>query len=282
MGYGDELMATGIARGAAARGKRVAFGDGQGIIWGRHCAEVFRDNPNIAPPGSENDPDLVWIPHYEGNRRYNHRGGNGWIWHYDFRPEPGEVFFSEAELRFAKECGALGCVVIEPNVLREKPGASNKQWPLQRYQQVTIELQRLGYELAQFCYPGTTSNLPVKLIEAPSFRLALAALSRARLYVGPEGGLHHGAAAVGVPAVVIFGGFVPPEVTGYDFHVNLAAGGQACGSTSSCEHCRAAMDAITVDQVLGAALSELKRTHAYTSPSSQGSNVNARELSPTL
>jgi hypothetical protein len=39
MGYGDELMATGMARGAAARGKRVAFGDGQRIICGPYCFE---------------------------------------------------------------------------------------------------------------------------------------------------------------------------------------------------------------------------------------------------
>ncbi len=29
LGYGDNLMATGMARGAACRGKRIAFGNGR-------------------------------------------------------------------------------------------------------------------------------------------------------------------------------------------------------------------------------------------------------------
>jgi ADP-heptose:LPS heptosyltransferase len=148
--------------------------------------------------------------------------------------------------------------VIEPNVPRGKSIAPNKQWPLQRYVHIALELQRRGYQVAQLWHGNAVFTLPaVKLIPTPNFRVALAALSRARLYLGPEGGLHHGAAAVGVPAAVIFGGFVPPQVTGYDFHVNLSAGGEACGSMTPCKHCRAALDAISIDQVLGAALSLL-------------------------
>jgi hypothetical protein len=42
-----------------------------------------------------------------------------------------------------------------------------------------------------------------------------------RLVVCSEGGVQHIAAAVGTPAVVIFGGFLNPEVNGYPFNRNL-------------------------------------------------------------
>ena len=89
--------------------------------------------------------------------------------------------------------------------------------------------------------------------------MGLAALSGAKLAVLPEGGLHHGAAALGVKAVVLFGGFIPPEVTGYPQcgHINLTGGALACGSIHKCEHCVVAMNSITVDEVLDSAHSLL-------------------------
>jgi hypothetical protein len=32
------------------RGKRVVFGNGRRIIWTKQSHEVFRGNPNVAPP----------------------------------------------------------------------------------------------------------------------------------------------------------------------------------------------------------------------------------------
>src|SRR4030095_3529410 len=93
MGYGDDIMATGMARGAAARGKRIAFGDGQRIIWGPHSAEIFQGNPNIAPPGVERRPDIEWIHYYRGCRIYSYATADRWVWNYDFRPKPGQLFF---------------------------------------------------------------------------------------------------------------------------------------------------------------------------------------------
>jgi hypothetical protein len=47
-----------------------------------------------------------------------------------------------------------------------------------------------------------------------------------------EGGMHHAAAAVGVPAVVLFGGFIPPEIMGYKGQISLTGGATACGNIS--------------------------------------------------
>lgn len=253
MGFGDDLMATGMARGAAARGARIAFGDGRKIIWGPHSAEAFRGNPNVAPPGSEHDADIEWIRYHKGHRVYNTAGGRGWLWNYTFRPTPGELFFDQREREFAASIQP-GFVLIEPNVPAQKGIAPNKQWPVDRYQAVADMLRDAGHRVVQFYYGGRYRLDRVEHLATPTMRMAIAALSRASLYIGSEGGMHHGAAAVGISAVVIFGGVIPPTVTGYDFHANLAAGGEACGSITACEHCRKALDAITVDQVYQAAM----------------------------
>jgi len=253
VGFGDEILGSGLARGAAARGKRVAFGDGQHIIWGQQSVEIFRGNPNVAPPGSEGAADLEWIAHYPGKRLYNRANGNSWVWNYDFRPKPGEIFFDASERDIAAVVPP-GFVLMEPNVPAHKAVAINKQWDPARFQWVADRLCQDGHRVVQLTYEGMTHQLrDVETFPTQSVRIALAVLARAALFVGHEGGMHHGAAALGIPAVVIFGGFIPPRVTGYDNHENMAAGEPACGSLIPCLHCRQALESITARQVYDAA-----------------------------
>lgn len=248
MGYGDDIMASGMARGL--NGKRAAFGDGKRIIWGPWSKEVFQNNPNVARPGDEGARDLHWIDYYKGHRNYNRRSTDGkrWIWNYEFRPTPGQLFFSIDEVEFAESVGR-GFVLIEPNVPWHKSVAVNKDWGRAKYQAIADRFLEQGADVVQFSH-GRDRLKGVRVIVTPTFRHALAALSRARLAILPEGGLHHGAAALGLPAVVIYGGFIPPAVTGYPIHANLTGNTeQACGSLWRCEHCRAALERITVDDV---------------------------------
>lgn len=260
MGYGDELMASGLARGLAEKGKRAAFGDGKRIIWHQYAHELHFNNPNIAQPGSEGDDDLIWIQHYPGKRPYNQGFGNRWLWITGHNNNPGQVFFDDEELSFANKHGS-GFILIEPNVPAFKTVGINKQWPHERYAEVAHHLVKAGHEIVQFQYPppyGPGHRIQqARQIKAPSFRHALAVLANARLYIGPEGGLHHGSAAVETPAVVIFGGFISPNVTGYSNHTNLYVGGPACGSFHYCEHCRKAMHSISVSKVYDAAMEKL-------------------------
>lgn len=246
MGFGDDIMASGMAR--ELNGKRAAFGDGKRIIWGPWSAEVFHNNPHIARPGEERADDLHWIDYYKGHRKYNRMNGDRsrWIWNYEFKAVPGQIFFTDAEMEYAERLEP-GFVVIEPNV-PIKPVAPNKDWGLAKYQAVADRFLGAGHDVVQFSH-SRDRLAGVRRIETPTFRKALAALSRARLAILPEGGLHHGAAAVGVRAVVIFGGFIPPQVTGYSFHANLTGDALACGSLFKCRHCREALDRISVDDV---------------------------------
>jgi glycosyl transferase family 9 (putative heptosyltransferase) len=248
VGYGDQLMATGMARGAAARGKRIAFGDGERILWDHNSEEIFRDNPNIAPPGSEGAHDLEWIRFYRGNRIYNRHDQvtNKWVWNYDFKSTPGEIVFSAEEIRYAETIQSHD-ILIEPHVQTFKLGAINKQWPFDRYVELSHRLKKDGYRILQLAN-GASLPYTHTLVKAPSFRHAMAALSKVSLYIGPEGGLHHAAAALGIPGVVIFGGWVPPQVTGYDTHTNIAHG-KACGTLTPCPHCFAVLNSISVSKM---------------------------------
>jgi len=259
MGIGDNIMASGLARGARARGKRMAFGDGQRIIWDQNSEQVFRNNPNIATPGSEQRGDLEWMAFYKGHRIYNKQGDGRWIWNYQWRPKPGQLFFSIQEKARAHQWRLSRFVVMEPNVVQWKTVAPNKQWPVERYQEVSDRLRERGFRVIQFEnreFPGYRLR-HADHVRTENYRHAASILAHAVLYVGSEGGLHHGAAALDVPGVVLFGGFVPPEVTGYPTHTNLTGGAEACGSLKACEHCRAAMDAISAEEVLAAALARL-------------------------
>lgn len=241
-------MATGLARGMIERGKRAAFGDGKKIIWGPWSAEMFKHNPNVAIPGSEGSKDLEWIGYYKGKRNYNTQQNDRWVWNYSFRPTPGQFFFDQHESEIAAGFKDE-FVVVEPNVPWQKSVAGNKDWGQEKYQELTDRLVKSGVRVVQFSHKNTRRFLQGAKLATLNFRQAIAVLGRSRLYVGPEGGMHHAAAAVGVGAVVIFGGFIPPQVTGYDTHVNLTGTDRACGSLINCSHCRDAMSHITVDEV---------------------------------
>jgi ADP-heptose:LPS heptosyltransferase len=244
-----------MARGAKARGKRIAFGDGKRIIWGPWSKDIFRGNPNVASPGDERAGDIEWIDYYKGKRGYNRHdpAGKRWIWNYEFRSKPGEFFFSDAEEKFADLLApADDFILIEPHV-PAKSVAPNKDWGFQKFQAVADALSNNGHLVVQFDY-GRPTLRGAQRVKTRSFREAAAVLSRAAAAILPEGGLHHAAAAVEVPAVVIFGGFIPAEVTGYEGHANLTAGAEACGSLTPCAHCRAALERITIDEVLQSAI----------------------------
>ena len=211
---------------------------------------MFANNPNIAAPGYEGKANLEWIHHYKGHRLYNKLENGKWIWNYDFKVRPGEFYFSDSELNYSCQF-PQGFIVIEPNVPWQKIVAPNKDWGELKYRNVAAELKRRGFDIVQFKHKNSKRILPeAAIIDAGNFRNAIAGLSRARLYIGPEGGMHHAAAAVHVPAVVLFGGFIPPQVMGYENQICLTGGAQACGNIMPCMHCKQAMENITVEEVL--------------------------------
>jgi ADP-heptose:LPS heptosyltransferase len=265
MGFGDEIMGTGIAKGARARGKRIAFGDGKNIIWSAQAEQIYAGNPNIAPPGKEREPNLEWIAHYGGYRAYHHgargpRGDRWYIWNFEFRAVPGEIYNPAVRAVGSRKDDII---IIEPNT-KGKLHTRNKRWSLERFQKVATHFKKKGFKVIQLLHRNSELKLGgVRYEHSASFINAVARIKRARLLITNDGGLHHAAAATGTAAVVIFGGWAPPQVTGYDFHCNLTGGADIwCGSLTLCQHCKDALDRISVDEVIAASEEQLCRCHS--------------------
>jgi len=183
-----------------------------------------------------------------GHRPYiKAKHADRWVWR-PYKPEPADIIFTPAELAFAEPY--RGSIMLEPSV--KDIGHKNKDWGLLYWLKLAnaMHSDRLG-PVIQCVKEPTIRGLPhAKIVTTKGFRLTAAVLSVCKAYVGPEGGLHHAAAAVGVPAVVIYGGFISPNITGYAQHRNLFTGGEPCGMRTDCPHCRKAMLDITPSMVL--------------------------------
>ena len=80
-------------------------------------------------------------------------------------------------------------------------------------------------------------------------------MKMANLFLGPEGGFGHVAAALNKPAVILFGGWIHPKSTGYDFHENIYIdiNGSPCGiRDTECDHCKECMSLIKTERVIKA------------------------------
>jgi hypothetical protein len=244
MGWGDELMAAGQARSVHERtGKRVEIVD----RWGqRRTHAMWLGNPKIARLDEKGDFEKVVNG---GNCRPYHLGKNDqrWVFNPDFRATPGEIYFTEAEQEFA---AAHPPRIVISATLKAK-ASPNKQWGRKRWVEFVRLAREAGHRLVELGEKNDARLPGAGFIPTPDFRTACAVLARAPAYVGHEGGLHHAAAALGVPGVVIFGGFTPVELTGYELHRNLGVGiEKACGMRLRCGHCENEMAKIEPAKVL--------------------------------
>lgn len=247
MGIGDCLMASGQARVMQQTDPRkVRIQHQHKVPW----SEIWERNQRIARREERGDFQILYARSLESNMRPYHTGKTErqWLYNLDFRPDVGEINLSYEELQFGWQYAPE--VIIEPNI---KAGASpNKQWGWDRWYRLAELAAVEGIRLYQIGPAGTARmTAGVQFIETRSFRHGCAVLARAKAYIGGEGGLHHAAAALGVPGVVVFGGYIPVELTGYAIHRNLGVSlGDACGMRVPCSHCAKAMKAITPEQVL--------------------------------
>lgn len=246
MGYGDALMDSGAARVAQLTDPRkVRIMLGHRLVWN----EIWDNNPRIATPDAKGDFQIIYGRDQLNNMRPYHsaKSETKWTYNLDFRPHVGEIYFSAGEKRYAYSYKPQ--IIIEPNI--KTKASPNKQWPLSNWKLFVRMAREAGFALFQVGPHGTRTIDGARLIVTQNFRQACAVLANARAYVGHEGGLHHAAAALGIPGVVIFGGFTPVELTGYALHRNLGVSlGDACGMRIPCDHCRKAMNEIEPELVL--------------------------------
>lgn len=237
MGVGDWIMATADAKDVNEKyGVRVVFGDGQN----QHYSEVFDRNPRIAQellPGER----FAWVANYPSRRPYIKQVHK---YHFDFHEE----FKARAGELFPSAPKSGGYVLIEPNVKKQYLIGANKDWGFSNWKELVRKIDCEWYQM------GNGPMLDKKrMIKTPTFTDAVNHLAGARLLITTDGALHHAAAALGIPAIVLWGGVASPRNLGYDTQTNIWHGAEPCGTHSKkCAHCQQAMKKITVDEVLSA------------------------------
>ena len=87
------------------------------------------------------------------------------------------------------------------------------------------------------------------------FRTACSVINEVDLYLGPEGGFSHAAAALNKKAVIYFGGWSNPQTMGYSFHKNIYVDTEEspCGAKGYlCNHCEKCRESISIEKMIRA------------------------------
>lgn len=254
MGFGDELMALGHAQRAAREtGGRVRILDRKGLarwhpLWARE--------PRILRPGEAPGDSAV-------SEIVNGPGARPYIFRWDVEDGRPRAVFS----RWEAESYRATCRLTEEEaeraqdlarrfgpyaVLEHRTGpqsSPNKTWSSRGYAEVMEGLRGLGLRVVQVGPEPAGLLRGAVHVPTADFADVFPVLAGAELYVGPEGGLHHAAAAVGARAVVLFGHFIGRRVTGYADHA-VVGGEHGCGRWAPCLECRRWMDTLPAERVL--------------------------------
>lgn len=256
MGVGDEIMAMGDAEALhASCGDQVVI---LGINRQPRWHHVWDNNPAISKQGK------IRMVNGPGFRRYIIARGRGKRTIFDpaHKAKAGKICLTASERqRVEMLCPSGDFVIIEP--MTHFPGSSrNKNWGMENWEQVIKDFPLPVYQFdIGDDAPRLNGALP---IFSTDIRVSAGIVARAKLVLTIDGGMHHIAASMKRPAVVVFGGFCDPKITGYDFHHNFYADipGSPCGRYDDCPHCRTAMSMITPDAVRAAAIEILRKRGA--------------------
>ena len=172
-----------------------------------------------------------------------------------------EIFLSAGERgEFERRYGADAVVVCPAG--KQTHAADRKEWGVENFQAVVDALPEWHW-----IQTGASGPLlrGVDDLRGLPVRDTAGLLSRARLFLGLEGGLMHLARAVDCPTVVVYGGAVSPAVSGYPEHIVLTREPEcapcltAHGPLTPCPHARKCLTGIPVAEVVAALTSAASR-----------------------
>ena len=273
MGYGDAIMAT-----YYAKIEKQKYPDRQVVVGNYKTklalnSKVFYNNPNISDPKKLDEKRIVhFVDHNNTNRPYidwQKTTKHKYYWNFGHRAMPGELYFDKQEISEAQNTITEADIFWESSNTAEHKGiifiesskiakikskcGENQSWGFEKWDK-TVEILKKNYLIIYPTHDNSFNHRGIFSYNC-SFRVACAILKYCNLYLGPEGGFAHAAAALSKPGVVVYGGWIPPQVIGYDFHENLYVDleGSPCGIRDrECDHCKKCMDLITVDNVVNA------------------------------
>ena len=266
MGYGDEIMTTGFVKLAKQKypEAQIIIGDKKSGYVYDHL--IFNNNPKITKSNFIDPEQQIWLESFPGKRPYiKSYDSKKIIWNDKFRAIKGEIYFDNNELSFAKNellkirnKSSKKIIFIEPSPKKNTDfkkqsdnniGKINKRWDKNKWQELIYELKNKFVFIQNFHEQSIKYHNcnPLK----SSFREACSVLNLCDGFVGWEGGLSHAAAALNKKAVVLFGGFISPKLTGYELHENIYVDikGSPCGKRDYCNHCEKCRNIITVEEV---------------------------------
>lgn len=165
----------------------------------------------------------------------------------------GRIWLTQAERDHCTITGDFA--VVSPHI--KENASPNKSWGAERWEKVIADFPIPVYQLGN--KPGDQLIYPAKFFHTSTMRHAAAVVARAALVLTNEGGMHHLAAAMDTQAIVVFGSFISPAITGYASHANFSVDTPEgyCGKWQPCRHCENAMATITPDMVKEKALQML-------------------------
>ena len=272
MGYGDDLLITGFAAE-----EKKKYPERQVIIGNlkkKNASHsiIYDNNPNISDCRNlDKNKPIHLIDYHQENRPYIdylNSTSKKYIWNYNYKAKPGQLFFSEKEnndaskiLQQALDFWNLKNRKKEPRAIifiettstkTEHKNFSikhlNKSWSQDSWIKLVDKLKN-DYLFINSVHDHSIEIEGIFSPDNMDFRMACSIMNKCDMYVGPEGGFSHVAGALRKKAVVYYGGWITPDVIGYDFHENLyfEDSKSPCGLyREKCDHCENARQIITV------------------------------------
>lgn len=276
MGLGDDIMTTAFAKIEKEKfpERQVVVGDFKKKIVFESI--VFNNNPNITQRSElDESKPIHFIDNHPLNRPYidwekTSTISKNYFWNLNFKAIPGQIYLTDNEKKQAQVIINLAknywndkstknykkIIFIEPSSTKINDDQfyykhKNKDWGIDNWKKLS---SLLGDEYLIIQSVHEDQNLLPNVFSCNiDFRIACALLKVVDLYIGPEGGLGHAAAALSKPAILIFGGWIHPSVTGYDFHENIYVEieNSPCGALSfECDHCKVCMRQISIAKII--------------------------------
>lgn len=258
MGWGDYIMTTGIVRRLKNQNPNLQVLIKEPYNDTRQYKDIFYKNPYITSVDSFNNKlPYVKIPRVLAG--INNELNDRIIWKKERVAEVGDLYTKKEEEKFAEDSiNAIfehwkiknkklprGLIflsdiakrnIILNNKIVNYEHYVNKEWGKNKWEDF-IKITSKDYILVK------TTNSKDNTVDGLysiicDFRTNYAIMEKCDFYIGNEGGLSHLWAITRKRAIVFFGHWIPPHVTGYPFHLNLSKNSNDhCGSLTKCKTC---------------------------------------------